>query len=731
MADLTANNTDIEYDGLSYDFVVTMDSSTAQTVYIGHPLILDRSVDSENLRVWNSGDTFDDDNDHFVGVAAEAATITLGSTESTNTLNAWTGTIGIPNDDNWTTADVGTSVYMPDSGTFALEKTGDDLHIGEVYNISVDDATAYIALRAPADLFLPKNEKTTPVGGMKKHNILGDYHSIDAAAGDLVSATAAGVLGVTTPTADSAATPNTPLKGDGTGSININNLTTAGTVTTKNILTLERDGDAAGEVMIVSYRDSPNTHARFLGRAAFGSESSPAALEIDAPINQLGGVGHDGSGWGLETGIVQIVAREPFTPSAQGTRVDIYTTPIGSTTRRKTFYIGDGGVLGSPPNGDEGYGVLSTENGLYTNGVVKIGGTTLNESQLKYLLNLVPQAPNPVTDLLDEAVGYCLNDPSHTFTAGEGETQTIVTDLADLVTIFSSAVNDEQILIRTSGTLDLGGGNLELTGDNFRIDARGFNVTITNGVVRFDGATNAAIAGIKMINAGGSNRDNLTIRNSSTAIFVLDCEMTQSTDGALDIIWGAGVDVYVTVKGCLIKEQQKAVLIDSGSSDPSLEGDDYYVTFVNNHFDWVKNRSPFCRNQGSAGKIDFVNNVHTNSGEYDGTGEALTVRDTALVYAQNNAARPFNIGVTTWDGGTTTGTITQHYRLGSGSAGSLTNAGTNYYESNNNGDTPTAVDGGSTVTAPTYTNGGRAWVQSMDNTLMDTIINEAGPYKWL
>lgn len=201
MADLVADNNDITPDGGSYDFEVTADSSTAQTIYKGHPLIIDASADTVHVRAWNSGDAFDRTLDIFVGLAAEGAVISQGSSEAANTLNAWTGVISIPNDQGWTDSTIGLDVWMPDSGTFELSRTAGALFIGKIYSIAVDDADVFIALKDPQPYF--DSISADPLPFAQVHDLVSTSHEFaGSAAGDLLGAPEAGVIGKVTPAAD-------------------------------------------------------------------------------------------------------------------------------------------------------------------------------------------------------------------------------------------------------------------------------------------------------------------------------------------------------------------------------------------------------------------------------------------------------------------------------------------------------------------------------------------------
>lgn len=65
-----------------------------------------------------------------------------------------------------------------------------------------------------------------------------------------------------------------------------------------------------------------------------GTPDVPAASIQHQMLCFVGGHGHDGAGWTAGTkALIAFYAEENFTPVAQGTRISLQTTPIGSTAR--------------------------------------------------------------------------------------------------------------------------------------------------------------------------------------------------------------------------------------------------------------------------------------------------------------------------------------------------------------------------------------------------------------
>lgn len=92
----------------------------------------------------------------------------------------------------------------------------------------------------------------------------------------------------------------------------------------------------------------------FIGWLARGTKSSPTPVQTDDILSGVSGGGYDGVTLAENTvtsGQVRVVADENFVVTAHGTRIELFTTPIGSVTRRATAVFQSDGSLNLPVSG--------------------------------------------------------------------------------------------------------------------------------------------------------------------------------------------------------------------------------------------------------------------------------------------------------------------------------------------------------------------------------------------
>lgn len=84
-----------------------------------------------------------------------------------------------------------------------------------------------------------------------------------------------------------------------------------------------------------------------VGQGARGTIGTPTASQSGDSILSVGGRPHDGTNFTVGTkGLVDFVAEEAITPSAQGQRIEFEVTPVGSTTRAVRMVLKGDGSLG-------------------------------------------------------------------------------------------------------------------------------------------------------------------------------------------------------------------------------------------------------------------------------------------------------------------------------------------------------------------------------------------------
>ena len=147
MADLTANASLREWNSkYTQKDSWVLDNSAAQTIYTGHPMILDVATDTIYVRGFLDATTVTA-TDIFIGIAAEPKSVATGDTETDNSIEIYTyPTILGFKSTVYTDADVGDTVYMSDSGTLSVT-AGDNPMIGKLHRVV--DGYAYIQLSSP------------------------------------------------------------------------------------------------------------------------------------------------------------------------------------------------------------------------------------------------------------------------------------------------------------------------------------------------------------------------------------------------------------------------------------------------------------------------------------------------------------------------------------------------------------------------------------------------------
>lgn len=124
----------------------TLDTSTAQTIYKGQPLIIDQDVDTEHMRGYIDA-TVVAATDVFMGIAAEGKVVALGDVEADaeiemymeNSIVGFKSTV-------FSLGDEGKTVYMEDSSTLSTT-AADNPILGTVDEIR--DGLVFVKLRTP------------------------------------------------------------------------------------------------------------------------------------------------------------------------------------------------------------------------------------------------------------------------------------------------------------------------------------------------------------------------------------------------------------------------------------------------------------------------------------------------------------------------------------------------------------------------------------------------------
>lgn len=144
MADLTAD-APLRIWGKAYTDKWALDTSGAQTIYKGQPMILDVGTDTTHARGFVDATTVAAD-DIFVGIANEGAAVASGAAETTEVeVLVWPTIVGFKSA-VFTDADVGDTVYMSDSATLSAT-AADNPQIGKLWRVI--DGYAYVRIESP------------------------------------------------------------------------------------------------------------------------------------------------------------------------------------------------------------------------------------------------------------------------------------------------------------------------------------------------------------------------------------------------------------------------------------------------------------------------------------------------------------------------------------------------------------------------------------------------------
>lgn len=150
MANLSAN-APLRVWGEAHTEAIEMDNAAQLTVYKGHPVIINASVDTLYAVDWDdgTGEGVVDPADVFMGIAAEGKVIKTAYAEGSPdarvecyvepTIIGFKSTV-------FTNANLGDTVYMEDSATLSAT-AADNPQLGTVAR--VEDGYVYVRLRTP------------------------------------------------------------------------------------------------------------------------------------------------------------------------------------------------------------------------------------------------------------------------------------------------------------------------------------------------------------------------------------------------------------------------------------------------------------------------------------------------------------------------------------------------------------------------------------------------------
>ena len=159
---------------------------------------------------------------------------------------------------------------------------------------------------------------------------------------------------------------------------------------------LHTTGDSFVANTITSYRDDSGDHAIFLGRAARGSNVSPAALQSGDRMLTISARGHNGSDFTGERAGIAFKTAENWTSTAQGTYIDFFATTNGETGSSSKMTITNDGKVG--------IGTTSPAKKLEVNGDIQVSSTG------DYALHTIGDSfvANTITSYRDESGDHAM-----------------------------------------------------------------------------------------------------------------------------------------------------------------------------------------------------------------------------------------------------------------------------------------------------------------------------------
>ena len=144
MADLTYD-APLRFKGEVKEEIFFLDTSGAQTIYKGQPMIIDQDVDTVYVRGFVTA-TVVAATDVFVGIAQEGKSVAASAAETTELKIITAPSIVGFKSTVFDNADLGKTVYMSDSGTLS-ETASQNPQIGTLFK--VEDGYAYVKLTSP------------------------------------------------------------------------------------------------------------------------------------------------------------------------------------------------------------------------------------------------------------------------------------------------------------------------------------------------------------------------------------------------------------------------------------------------------------------------------------------------------------------------------------------------------------------------------------------------------
>lgn len=286
--------------------------------------------------------------------------------------------------------------------------------------------------------------------------------------------------------------------------------------------TLFQTGQADG---VVSRIESTAFGARpiFTGRRSGGTNSLPAAVGTGDVLAEFNAHGYTGSAWTTSATVsIQEQASQSWTPTAQGTQIDVKTTPNGAVAASMATvcrFENDGGVTcpNTVTGGSKGAGTINAA-GLYINGSALSAGAA-NITVGTTIVNGGPGVLYNTTSGGTLAALAPVNSSVVSFTSGgvlQASTSLPSGVSAANMNLTTPAISGSVAVTSASACCALTVGPNGATNPVFQVDAS----TVSQAAgIKITGAVTAGVVAIAAIDSGPNTNLSIDAKGSGQVVF--------------------------------------------------------------------------------------------------------------------------------------------------------------------------------------------------------------------
>ena len=496
---------------------------------------------------------------------------------------------------------------LDSSLNFTLMNVGTNSNLGITAYNTVGTYSALLTFRSFRGLY--KAATATQSGDVLGKLLFQGYAANSVANGAAIYAVASAEWGTSGDTTDSPADLVFSTVSDGDSTL-IERMRIASEGQTTFFNNVIQDRDTITSHVFYSYNTS-NNHNFLLGYAARGTKASPLTLAADDDIIAVAGYQYNGTAWVASKRVsMQMKASEIPTTSANGTKIDFYTTPNGTTATALALTIGNDGSLTAANKLTVNAGGASITGGIELLGQTLIGsksGSALYNTQIGYRAGASLIAGYENIAIGSNAL-YATTGGYYNIAIGKSTLRTITTNY-DNVAIGKTALmnlpatrGNANVAIGSGAGLCKAGATDVITGNVCLGYNSGYN--LYNGAVHniFIGATSGYCAsglgmvGIHNVGIGYQSLHNIEIGDNNVVIGRQSGLYLRSSDnnvlvgglsGSGDSIYGPGKEnVCVGFKSGFLLNQTSTPATGAGALNTLLGSyaGQYITTGRNNIF---------------------------------------------------------------------------------------------------------------------------------------------------